>query len=98
MPWQTKSRSQQGLQTEASLIKKKGGRSHPRSGAGQIKWDGSTEDELIEVKDANKCISLKGDYLLSLFKDAAMQSKEAVFIVRFLEAGIVMEARIRRDG
>lgn len=67
---------------------------HPNSGAGKIKYDGSNEDCVMEVKDAAKSYTLNRTYLDSLFKNAARQGKEAVLIVEFPD--LVVEARITR--
>lgn len=95
--WQRKSRSQEGLAEEREIIKKRGGRSHPRSGAGNIKWDGSDEDALYEIKDVMTSHALSGSYLEKLFMDAVRQGKEAIYIVKFRKAGIRVECRIYRD-
>lgn len=86
----------EGMQTEKQIVKKRGGRIHPRSGAGKIKWDGSDVDYLYEVKDANEVHSIKGTYLLSLLRDALRQGKEAVYIVYFKKANISIECHVRR--
>lgn len=96
--WKHKSRSQEGLASEQEVIKKRGGRPHPRSGAGNIKWDGSDEETLYEIKDVMTSHALNGGYLEKLFMDAVRQGKEAVYIVQFRKARIRLECRIYRDG
>ena len=67
---------------------------HPNSGAGKIKYDGSDDDCVMEVKDAAKSFTLNRTYLESLFKNAARQGKEAVLVVEFPD--LVVEAVIRK--
>ena len=69
---------------------------HPNSGAGKIKYDGSNDDCVMEVKDASKSFTLNRTYLESLFKNAARQGKEAVLIVEFPD--LVVEAKIRKKA
>jgi len=64
------------------------------SGAGSIKWDGSDENTLVEVKTADKSHTLNRAYLASLFTQAARQGKDAMLIVEFPD--LVVEARITR--
>lgn len=71
-------------------------KAHPNSGAGSIKHDGSNNDVLMEVKDANKSYVMSRDYLLSLFKTAARQDKQAVLVVEFPD--LTVEAVIRRKA
>lgn len=98
LPWSPRSRQKEGDQTEKRIAKQKGARVHPRSGAGSIKWDASTEDELIEVKDSKKSHTLNGALLNKLLIDATRQGKEAVYIVKFRTFNLVAEIRLRRDG
>lgn len=69
---------------------------HPGSGSGRIKFDGSDETEVMEVKNALTSHTLKGDYLNRLFTHAVQQGKEAVLVIRFERAGIEAEVRLRR--
>lgn len=71
------------MQTERKIVKQRGGRVHPRSGAGRIKDDGSSETELIEVKDAVAMHTLKAADLFKLFRRAVAQGKDAVYVVQF---------------
>ena len=80
--------------TEKQTLRREGARAHPNSGAGSIKYDGSREDAVIEVKDAERSFSLSRKYLMSLFKNAARQSKDAMLIVEFPD--LTAEIRIRR--
>lgn len=97
IPWKPRTRQQEGDRTEKKIIKQMGGRVHPRSGAGSIKHDGSTKEQLIEVKDANKTHSVLANYLYELFVIAVRQGKEPRYVVKFSN-GIVMDAVIRKDG
>lgn len=60
-------------------------RAHPASGAGSIKYDGSTDEQVVEVKDASKSYTLRGAYLLDLFRHAARQGKQARLVVNYPE-------------
>ena len=92
-----KTRQVEGMVSEKKAAKKRGAKLHPRSGAGTIKWDASTDDELIEYKDAAKTITVNGKYLEKLFRDASAQGKDAIFVVTFGEANIILEGRITRS-
>lgn len=96
MPWKPRTRQKEGERTERKIVKDKGGRVHPRSGAGSIKHDGSTEDQLIEVKDAARSHTLSGQYLSDLFTTAVRQGKEPLYIVTFKDADLVVECTIRK--
>lgn len=69
--------------SEAQIAKKRDARVHPRSGAGNIKWDASDADTLYEMKDANKSHTLQASLLKRLFLSATRQSKEAVYVIYF---------------
>ena len=58
-------------------------KAHPNSGAGRIKFDGSNDDKVVEVKTAAKSFTLSQVYVLDLFRTAARQGKEAQLIVEF---------------
>ena len=94
MPWQPRSRQEDGRSTEKKVLKRYGVRSHPASGAGSIKFDGSDEERVVEVKDAAKSYTLNRTYLDSIFKYAAKQGKAAVLIIEFPD--LVVEATITR--
>lgn len=83
MPWSPRTRPQDGMKTEKDIVKKRGGRVHPRSGAGNIKDDGSTATEVFEVKDADKTHVLKASQLFAIWRRAVRQGKEAKYIVYF---------------
>lgn len=92
--WRSPTRQQQGIATEKKLLKERGAKVHPRSGAGSIKEDGSDDEFLYEVKDAMKQFSLRGDSLRTSFVRATRQGKEAVWLVYFTEAGLTAEIKI----
>lgn len=60
-----------------------GARPHPNSGAGKIKWDASTDQALIEVKEASKSHTVTGALLEKLFRDAVRQNKTAHYVIKF---------------
>lgn len=95
LPYKPKTRQVQGRDTERTVLRRLGARQHPMSGAGSIKEDGSTDDELFEIKDANKSFTLAGAELLQSFKRAMQQEKEAVWIIRFAN-GIEATITLRR--
>jgi len=95
--WSVPSRQVQGRVTEKDILKKRGIKNHPNSGAGSIKYDGSDNETIVEVKDANKSYTLKGKELGDLYRHAAKEGKDGVFIIRFtdgLPANHVAEIRI----
>jgi hypothetical protein len=53
------------------------------SGAGRIKADGSDDDYLYEIKDANKSFTLKSDDLRFLYAEAVKQMRQPVMLVSF---------------
>lgn len=69
-------------------------KAHPASGAGPIKYDGSNDECVMEVKEARQSYSLNRTYLDSLFKNAARQGKQARLVVEFPD--LTVEAVIRR--
>lgn len=97
LPWKPqKTRQVIGRTSEKKQAKKYGLRLHPNSGAGHIKWDASDDERLVEMKDAKKTITVNGEYLDKLFRDAVRQGKDAIFIINFVDANVVLEAQIRR--
>lgn len=94
LPWTPRTRQEDGRATEKKVLKRYGVKGHPNSGAGKIKYDGSDDDCVMEVKDAAKSFTLNRTYLESLFKNAARQGKEAVLVVEFPD--LVVEAVIRK--
>lgn len=98
MPWSPRTRQEDGRKTESKVVKQRGGRAHPMSGAGSIKSDGSSEIELIEVKDANKTHTLNANDLFTLYRWAVQQDKEAVYVVQFKEKNIRATIHITVEG
>lgn len=98
LPYKPKTRQEDGADTEKRILRGRGARQHPRSGAGRIKYDGSDDDDLIEVKDANKSHTLQASLLNDLFVTATRQGKDAVYIVTFLDPSLYVECRVRRHG
>lgn len=96
LPWQKRSRSLQGRQTEKQIAKSRGARLHPNSGAGKIKDDASSEDVIYEVKDANKSHTVKSVELDNLLRRAIGQGKEAQYVVYFREHDLTMTCIIER--
>lgn len=96
MSWGPRSRQKMGELTERQIAKKKGARIHPRSGAGSIKDDASTDDVQMEIKDANKSYSLKGSELNTLLKRAIQRNKDAQFIIYFTEADVTATIHVTR--
>lgn len=78
------------------MLKDLGAKAHPRSGAGRIKHDGSTHDELVEVKSARKQFALRLVDLAVLYKRAVQEGKEPLMVVTFddgYEAHITVSRR-----
>jgi hypothetical protein len=98
LPWSPRTRQQEGRQAEKNTVQERGGRVHPMSGAGSIKDDGSTDDELIEVKQVKRSHTMQGRDLNTLFRRATEQGKEAVYIVHYIDNNITAEVRLRRGN
>jgi hypothetical protein len=96
MPWSPRSRSKEGEQTERHIAKKRGMRPHPRSGAGRIKDDASDEHTVIEVKDANKSHTINAKELLTVWKRAMQQGKEAQYVIYFKSIDMTATMTLRR--
>jgi len=94
LPWKPRSPQEKGRKAEKPILKERGARAHPGSGSGGIKWDGSNDDEVIEIKDAAKSYTLAAKYLESLYRSSTRQSKAAVLIVQF--PTLLVECRITR--
>lgn len=94
MPWRTETPQERGHRHEREELRRRGARQHPRSGAGRIKLDGSTDTELIEHKSANKQLTLDGQVLRRDHVRALHAGQELVWVVRFEDAGITAEVRI----
>ena len=98
LPWKPRTRQMKGMSSEKEQARKRGARLHPRSGAGSIKWDASSDDTLFEMKDVQKSHTLNGAYLRQLALDTAHQGKDARYIVQFEGAGIEVECHINLKG
>lgn len=95
--WEPKTPQEKGRQAEPRIIKARGGRPHPRSGAGRIKDDGSSETEVIEVKHVAKSHTLKGESLDALYRRATQQGKDAVYVIEFVDSRITATITITRS-
>lgn len=95
LPWKLRSRQEEGRVTEKRELKKRGAKVHPNSGAGRIKFDGSDEESIIEVKDATSSFTIKKSLISSLYKDASRQGKQGVLLIKMGE--FLIEARITRS-
>lgn len=84
--------------TEARILKARGARQHPRSGAGRIKDDGSDENYIYEVKDARKSYTLKAKTLVDLFRRGAQQGKGALTLIYFSDIDATAEVRLIPGG
>lgn len=95
LPYRPRTRQEDGTVTEKRVLKERGARQHPRSGAGSIKEDGSTAEHLIEVKDANIAFGLKSQDLMQSYKRAVAEDKDAIWVIRFAN-GIEAEIHLGR--
>src|SRR5690242_8178480 len=93
IPWTAPTRQEEGRATEKRELRKRGARQHPRSGAGTIKEDGSTQECLYEIKDARKAFQLNAKDLQTSRRRAIQQDKQAVWIITFAN-GITAEVYI----
>lgn len=91
-------RQVQGRITEKKILKERGARAHPMSGAGSIKDDGSNDEYLFEIKDAVKKHTLDADALWALFKRGIQQDREALYLVHFAKNDFVLECRVIPGG
>ena len=97
LPWRTPDDRTRGLRREAKVVKERGGRVHPRSGAGRIKNDGSTQEADIEVKSTNgKQFILKAEELRKSWVQAVRAGKEQmVWVIVFEKEGVEAEVTVR---
>jgi hypothetical protein len=86
----------QGIRSEKKILRILGARRHAMSGAGSIKYDGSDEDTVYEIKDANKVFPLDGKYLRDGFHHAARQSKDFVLVVYFTDSEVTAYIKVRK--
>jgi hypothetical protein len=69
---------------ESRLAKEEGGRVHRRSGAGWVKWDGSSKGKLWDAKHTDgDSIRLPISMLAHLERDSVCQGKMAFFELEF---------------
>lgn len=90
-----KTQQVKGRDHEPGVLKSLGARQHSNSGAGWKKGDGSTEDELIELKLCKRTHSLAGDYIRGLHREAAKTGKTARLLVYFEDADVTLDCTIR---
>lgn len=95
MPWQPRTPQSHGKQAEQAVLREMGARAHPGSGSGSIRFDGSTVDDLIEIKHAKKTINLALAYLEILLQTAIRQQKTARLIIKF--PGLRLECTLHRE-
>jgi hypothetical protein len=80
------------------LLKQRGARIHPNSGAGHIKDDGSDDHRLYEIKDARRTHTLNADELRALYVRAVRQGKQAVYLIYFSDQDWTLECRLVPGG
>jgi hypothetical protein len=68
------------------------------SGAGRIKFDGSDDDWLYEVKDANKSFALSSQLLYDLYMAAIRQRKSPMLLIYFREHNITAQLTVVPGG
>lgn len=61
--------------TEAAELRRMGAKVHKNSGRGMIKGDGSTDEFVIDVKEANKSFTLSQDVWAKICTDALKVDK-----------------------
>jgi hypothetical protein len=61
--------------TEAAELRRMGAKVHKNSGRGMIKGDGSTDEFVIDVKEANKTFTLSQDVWAKICTDAMKVDK-----------------------
>ena len=61
--------------TEAAELRRMGAKIHKNSGRGQVKGDGSTDEFVIDVKEANKTFTLSQDVWAKICTDAMKVNK-----------------------
>lgn len=97
MPWAPRTPQEAGHREERRQLDRRGARAHPGSGSGGIRFDGSTEEDVVEIKAARKSFVMNGAYMDRLYTEAVRQGKDAVMVVVFGEAKLAVECRMRRD-
>ena len=94
--WKPPSRQVAGRKTERDILKDVGARAHPNSGAGKIKYDGSDDEAVYEVKDMSKSFTLVAADLFASFVHASRQGKRMVWLVYFRKYDITAVIEIKR--
>lgn len=61
--------------TEAAELRRMGAKVHKNSGRGMVKGDGSTDEFVIDVKEANKTFTLSQDVWAKICTDAMKVDK-----------------------
>lgn len=90
VPYEKESPQAAGRRRESGILKRLGAKAHPGSGSGKISFDGSTSEEIIEVKTAEKVFSLQAAYIKRLFNTAVRQGKQPKLVLQFPEYEITM--------
>lgn len=94
--WITPNRQAEGRKSEKLTLKQRGARAHPGSGSGRIEFDGSTETQLIECKDANRSFTIKGAYIERLWRTAIKQRRQPIMVVYFSDIDLTVEMTIKK--
>lgn len=101
VPWRgSRTPQERGREAERRLVKERGGRVHPRSGAGRIKNDGSTKESDFEVKHTGRSsFTLKGADLRKSWVDSVRAGKEEMrWVIEFANYDIVAEITVKPKG
>lgn len=78
------------------ILRDRGMKPHPGSGSGSIAFDGSDDEVLMEIKDANKSFTLIGKYVLRFWQTATRQKKRPVMVVYFSDIDITVDMTFRK--
>ena len=78
------------------ILRKRGAKAHPGSGSGSIAFDGSTADDLIEVKDARKSFTLQSTYIERFWRTAVHRRLRPVMVVYFSDIDMTVELTFKR--
>lgn len=97
LPWRPRTRQEQGRASEAQQLKRRGAKVHPGSGSGVIPFDGSTDIEVIELKDVATSFTLNAKYIKRLFIEAARTGKQGVLVIHFRSIGMTLECTIKKE-
>ena len=94
LPWKVATAQERGKKAEKPFAKKIGARIHPNSGAGSIQFDMSTDNDVVELKTAEKSFALNAKYLERIYQFAIQQGKEARIVIVF--PNVTITAHITR--